>query len=200
MLTDAPDGTPRRVLLRGNGVTTLSGGSYTGGIVVEGPAYLSLGGAYALGATTNLTLRNGAYANFKNRNMTYPANLEIRNEGTNAFHSCGDGNMAVCTVFEGPITGWGKIRLTDQGGVRFTSASNTFTGTLELANNHGTYGIEIGIGDGANCSWKGDRIIQKNTTSGQNPSALTNNFVQVNCNDDFTLETDLGAPGGQLVK
>lgn len=200
VLTDAPDGTPRRVLLRGNGVTTLSGGSYTGGIVVEGPAFLSLGGAYALGATTNLTVRDGAYVNFKNRNMTYPANLEIRNEGTNAFHSCGDGSMAVCTVFEGPITGWGKIRLTDQGGVRFTSASNTFTGTLELANDHKTYGIEIGIGDGANCSWKGDRIIQKNTTSGQNPSALTNNFVQVNCNDDFTLETDLGAPGGQLVK
>ncbi len=200
VLTDAPDGTPRRVLLRGNGVTTLDGGSYTGGIVVEGPAFLSLNGAYSLGATTNLTLRGGACANFKNRNMTYPANLEIRNEGTNAFHSCGDGNMAVCTVFKGPITGWGKIRLTDQGGVRFTSASNTFTGTLELANDHRIHGIEIGIGDGANCSWVGDQIIQRNTTSGQNPSALTNNFVQVNCNDDFTLETDLGAPGGRLVK
>lgn len=200
VLTDAPDGTPRRVLLRGNGVTTLDGGSYTGGIVVEGPAFLSLNGAYSLGATTNLTVRDGAYVNFKNRNMTYPANLDIRNEGTNAFHSCGDGSKAVCTVFKGPITGWGKIRLTDQGGVRFTSASNTFTGTLELVNDHRTYGIEIGIGDGANCSWKGDQIIQKNTTGGQNPSALTNNFVQVNCNDDFTLETDLGAPGGRLVK
>ena len=200
VLTDAPDGTPRRVLLRGNGVTTLDGGSYTGGIVVEGPAFLSLNGAYSLGASTNLTLRGGACANFKNSNMTYPANLEIRNEGTNAFHSCGDGNRTVCTVFKGPITGWGKIRLTDQGGVRFTSASNTFTGTLELVNDHRTYGIEIGIGDGANCSWKGDQIIQKNTTGGQNPSALTNNFVQVNCNDDFTLETDLGAPGGRLVK
>ena len=200
VLTDAPDGTPRRVLLRGNGVTTLDGGSYTGGIVVEGPAFLSLNGAYSLGATTNLTLRGGACANFKNRNMTYPANLEIRNEGTNAFHSCGDGNMAVCTVFKGPITGWGKIRLTDQGGVRFTSASNTFTGTLELANDHRIHGIEIGIGDGANCSWVGDQIIQRNTTSGQNPSALTNNFVQVTCDDAFTLETDLGAPGGRLVK
>lgn len=200
VLTDAPDGTPRRVLLRGNGVTTLDGGSYTGGIVVEGPAFLSLNGAYSLGATTNLTVRDGAYVNFKNRNMTYPANLDIRNEGTNAFHSCGDGSKTVCTVFKGPITGWGKIRLTDQGGVRFTSASNTFTGTLELVNDHRTYGIEIGIGDGANCSWKGDQIIQKNTTGGQNPSALTNNFVQVNCNDDFTLETDLGAPGGRLVK
>lgn len=200
VLTDAPDGTPRRVLLRGNGVTTLDGGSYTGGIVVEGPAFLSLNGAYSLGASTNLTLRGGACANFKNSNMTYPANLEIRNEGTNAFHSCGDGNRTVCTVFKGPITGWGKIRLTDQGGVRFTSASNTFTGTLELANDHRIHGIEIGIGDGANCSWVGDQIIQRNTTSGQNPSALTNNFVQVNCNEDFTLETDLGAPGGRLVK
>lgn len=197
VLTDAPDGTPRRVLLRGNGVTTLDGGSYTGGIVVEGPAFLSLNGAYSLGATTNLTLRGGACANFKNRNMTYPANLEIRNEGTNAFHSCGDGNMAVCTVFKGPITGWGKIRLTDQGGVRFTSASNTFTGTLELANNHGTHGIEIGIGDGANCSWVGDRIVQPSSWSG---SMLTNNFVQVTCDDDFTLETDLGTTGGRLVK
>lgn len=199
VLTDAPDGTPRRVLLRGNGVTTLSGGSYTGGIVVEGPAYLALNGPDSIGVSTNLTLRGGAYANFKNADKTYPANLEIRNEGTNAFHSCG-ASAQVCTVFKGPITGWGKIRLTDQGGVRFTSASNTFTGTLELVNDHRTYGIEIGIGDGANCSWKGDRIIQKNTTGGQNPSALTNNFVQVNCNDDFTLETDLGAPGGRLVK
>lgn len=199
VLTDAPDGTPRRVLLRGNGVTTLSGGSYTGGIVVEGPAYLALNGPDSIGVSTNLTLRGGAYANFKNTNKTYPANLDIRNEGTNAFHSCG-ADKTVCTVFKGPITGWGKIRLTDQGGVRFTSASNTFTGTLELVNDHRTYGIEIGIGDGANCSWKGDQIIQKNTTGGQNPSALTNNFVQVNCNDDFTLETDLGAPGGRLVK
>lgn len=199
VLTDAPDGTPRRVLLRGNGVTTLSGGTYTGGIVVEGPAYLALTGPASLGASTNLTLRGGACANFKNTNVTYPADLEIRNEGTNAFHSCG-ADKTVCTVFKGPITGWGKIRLTDQGGVRFTSASNTFTGTLELVNDHRTYGIEIGIGDGANCSWKGDQIIQKNTTGGQNPSALTNNFVQVNCNDDFTLETDLGAPGGRLVK
>lgn len=199
VLTDAPGGTPRRVLLRGNGVTTLSGGTYTGGIVVEGPAYLALNGPDSIGVSTNLTLRGGAYANFKNTNKTYPANLEIRNEGTNAFHSCG-ADKTVCTVFKGPITGWGKIRLTDQGGVRFTSASNTFTGTLELVNDHRTYGIEIGIGDGANCSWKGDQIIQKNTTGGQNPSALTNNFVQVNCNDDFTLETDLGAPGGRLVK
>lgn len=199
VLTDAPDGTPRRVLLRGNGVTTLSGGTYTGGIVVEGPAYLALNGPDSIGVSTNLTLRGGAYANFKNTNKTYPANLDIRNEGTNAFHSCG-ADKTVCTVFKGPITGWGKIRLTDQGGVRFTSASNTFTGTLELVNDHRTYGIEIGIGDGANCSWKGDQIIQKNTTGGQNPSALTNNFVQVNCNDDFTLETDLGAPGGRLVK
>lgn len=197
VLTDAPDGTPRRVLLRGNGVTTLDGGSYTGGIVVEGPAFLSLNGAYSLGASTNLTLRGGACANFKNSNMTYPANLEIRNEGTNAFHSCGDGNRTVCTVFKGPITGWGKIRLTDQGGVRFTSASNTFTGTLELANNHGTHGIEIGIGDGANCSWVGDRIVQPSSWSG---SMLTNNFVQVTCDDDFTLETDLGTTGGRLVK
>lgn len=199
VLTDAPDGTPRRVLLRGSGVTTLSGGTYTGGIVVEGPAYLALIGPASIGASTNLTLRGGAHANFKNSNMTYPADLEIRNEGTNVLHSCG-ASAQVCTVFKGPITGWGKIRLTDQGGVRFTSASNTFTGTLELVNDHRTYGIEIGIGDGANCSWKGDRIIQKNTTGGQNPSALTNNFVQVNCNDDFTLETDLGAPGGRLVK
>lgn len=199
VLTDAPDGTPRRVLLRGSGVTTLSGGTYTGGIVVEGPAYLALIGPASLGASTNLTLRGGAQANFKNSNVTYPADLEIRNEGTNVLHSCG-ADKTVCTVFKGPITGWGKIRLTDQGGVRFTSASNTFTGTLELVNDHRTYGIEIGIGDGANCSWKGDQIIQKNTTGGQNPSALTNNFVQVNCNDDFTLETDLGAPGGRLVK
>ena len=199
VLTDAPDGRPRRVLLRGWGVTTLSGGTYTGGIVVEGPAYLALIGPASLGASTNLTLRGGAQANFKNVNVTYPADLEIRNEGTNVLHSCG-ASAQVCTVFKGPITGWGKIRLTDQGGVRFTSASNTFTGTLELVNDHRTYGIEIGIGDGANCSWKGDRIIQKNTTGGQNPSALTNNFVQVNCNDDFTLETDLGAPGGRLVK
>lgn len=199
VLTDAPDGTPRRVLLRGPGVTTLSGGTYTGGIVVEGPAFLALTGPASIGASTNLTLRGGAHANFKNSNVTYPADLEIRNEGTNVLHSCG-ASAQVCTVFKGPITGWGKIRLTDQGGVRFTSASNTFTGTLELVNDHRTYGIEIGIGDGANCSWKGDRIIQKNTTGGQNPSALTNNFVQVNCNDDFTLETDLGAPGGRLVK
>lgn len=190
VLTDAPDGTPRRVLLRGYGVTTLSGGSYTGGIVVEGPAHLSLGGAYALGKATNLTVRGGACVNFKNSDMTYPANLEIRNEGTNAFHSCGSAAQ-VCTVFEGPITGWGKIRLTDQGGVRFTSAENTFDGTLELTNVHGTYGIEIGIGDGAHCSWKGDKIIQPNRT---------NNFVQVNCDDAFTLETDLGTTGGRLVK
>lgn len=197
VLTDAPDGRPRRVLLRGWGVTTLSGGTYTGGIVVEGPAYLALIGPASLGASTNLTLRGGAQANFKNSNVTYPADLEIRNEGTNVLHSCGDGNRSVCTVFKGPITGWGKIRLTDQGGVRFTSASNTFTGTLELENAHATHGIEIGIGDGANCSWAGDKIVQPSSWSG---SMRTNNFVQITCDDDFTLETDLGTTGGRLVK
>lgn len=197
VLTDAPDGTPRRVLLRGPGVTTLSGGTYTGGIVVEGPAYLALNGPDSIGVSTNLTLRGGAHANFKNTNMIYPADLEIRSEGTNVLHSCGDGYRAVCTVFKGPITGWGKIRLTDQGGVRFTSASNTFTGTLELENAHATHGIEIGIGDGANCSWAGDKIVQPSSWSG---SMLTNNFVQITCDDDFTLETDLGTTGGRLVK
>lgn len=196
VLTDAPDGTPRRVLLRGPGVTTLSGGTYTGGIVVEGPAYLALNGPASIGVSTNLTLRGGAHANFKNANMTYPANLEIRNEGTNGFHSCG-ADTTVCTVFKGPITGWGKIRLTDQGGVRFTSASNTFTGTLELENAHQIHGIEIGIGDGANCSWAGDKIVQPSSWSG---SMRTNNFVQITCDDDFTLETDLGTTGGRLVK
>ena len=196
VLTDAPDGTPRRVLLRGPGVTTLSGGTYTGGIVVEGPAYLALNGPASIGVSTNLTLRGGAHANFKNANMTYPANLEIRNEGTNGLHSCG-ADTTVCTVFKGPITGWGKIRLTDQGGVRFTSASNTFTGTLELENGHEIYGIEIGIGDGANCSWAGDKIVQPSSWSG---SMRTNNFVQITCDDDFTLETDLGTTGGRLVK
>lgn len=197
VLTDAPDGTPRRVLLRGWGVTTLSGGTYTGGIVVEGPAYLALIGPDSIGVSTNLTLRGGAHANFKNANMIYPADLEIRSEGTNVLHSCGDGNRAVCTVFKGPIAGWGKIRLTDQGGVRFTSASNTFTGTLELENVHPTHGIEIGIGDGANCSWAGDRIVQPSSWSA---SMRTNNFVQVTCDDAFTLETDLGTTGGRLVK
>ena len=196
VLTDAADGTPRRVLLRGPGITTLSGGTYTGGIVVEGPAYLALNGPDSIGVSTNLTLRGGAHANFKNANMTYPANLEIRNEGTNGFHSCG-ADTTVCTVFKGPITGWGKIRLTDQGGVRFTSASNTFTGTLELENGHEIYGIEIGIGDGANCSWAGDKIVQPSSWSG---SMRTNNFVQITCDDDFTLETDLGTTGGRLVK
>lgn len=184
------------MLLRGQGITTLSGGTYTGGIVVEGPAYLALIGPASIGASTNLTLRGGAYANFKNANMIYPADLEIRNEGTNVLHSCG-ADKTVCTVFKGPITGWGKIRLTDQGGVRFTSASNTFTGTLELENAHATHGIEIGIGDGANCSWAGDKIVQPSSWSG---SMLTNNFVQITCDDDFTLETDLGTTGGRLVK
>lgn len=197
VLTDAPDGTPRRVLLRGQGITTLSGGTYTGGIVVEGPAYLALNGPDSIGVSTNLTLRGGAHANFKNANMIYPADLEIRSEGTNVLHSCGDGYRAVCTVFKGPITGWGKIRLTDQGGVRFTSASNTFTGTLELENAHPTHGIEIGIGDGANCSWAGDKIVQPSSWSG---SMRTNNFVQITCDDDFTLKTDLGTTGGRLVK
>ena len=196
VLTDAADGTPRCVLLRGPGITTLSGGTYTGGIVVEGPAYLALNGPASIGVSTNLTLRGGAHANFKNANMTYPANLEIRNEGTNGLHSCG-ADTTVCTVFKGPITGWGKIRLTDQGGVRFTSASNTFTGTLELENGHEIYGIEIGIGDGANCSWAGDKIVQPSSWSG---SMRTNNFVQITCDDDFTLETDLGTTGGRLVK
>ncbi len=196
VLTDAPDGRPRRVLLRGQGITTLSGGTYTGGIVVEGPAYLALIGPASLGASTNLTLRGGAQANFKNSNVTYPADLEIRNEGTNVLHSSG-ASAQVCTVFKGPITGWGKIRLTDQGGVRFTSASNTFTGTLELENAHATHGIEIGIGDGANCSWAGDKIVQPSSWSG---SMRTNNFVQITCDDDFTLKTDLGTTGGRLVK
>ena len=199
VLTDAPDGTPRRVRLRGPGVTTLDGGTATGGIVVEGPAHLGLNGAYSLGAATNLTLRDGAQVNFKNPNKVYPAALEIRVEGTNAFHSCG-ADSQVCTVFEGPITGWGKIRLTDQGGVRFTSAANTFTGTLEQANNHDTYGMEIGIGDGAHCSWAGDKIVQRSVTTSSNQIRLTNNFVQVNCDADFTLAADLGATGGRLVK
>ncbi len=196
-LTDAADGTPRRVLIRGDGNTSLNGGSFTGGIVVEGPAFLSVGNGNGLGSnTTNVTLRNGARINFKNQSQSYPARLAFRIEGTNVFHSCG-ADREVCTVFKGPIEGWGLIRLTDQGGVRFTSPSNTFTGSLRLDSGAALYGIEIGIGDGANCSWAGDAIILPDA---YNNSVRTNNYVKINCSSNVTLTTDLGTTGGPLVK
>ncbi len=200
-LVDNPDtGASRRVLVCGAGVTSFSGGnSFTGGVVIEGPAYVSVGAANGFSSaessnpTNFVTLRNvggnAARVNFKNANIGYTTSFRV--EGTNVFHSCGSGSAAVCTVFKGAITGWGQINLTDQGGVRFTSPSNTYTGALNLMSNHTTFDMEIGFGDGENCSWVGSEVIQPNQT---------NAIVVVNCEEDFTLNTALSANGGRLVK
>ncbi|MGN0846425.1 MAG: PA14 domain-containing protein [Kiritimatiellia bacterium] len=207
-LVDNPrTGAPRRVLVRGDGDMTFMapGCSYTGGMVVEGPAWIDVGGddCFGVGAKANpkdfVTLRNvggkPARINFKNANMSYATGFRI--EGTNIFHSCGASDRAVCTVFNGPITGEGGIRLTDQGGVRFTSPENTFTGSLEMVSGHDKFDIEIGFGNGKTCSWAGDRIVQLSSAGNK---ALTNNIVVVNCDEDFTLATTLSATGGRLVK
>lgn len=195
-LTDAPDGTPRRVLVRGTSVMVLAGGSYSGGITVEGPARIAVSEGTAFGSgVTNcpsdfVTLRNGAWLLLKNPNRTYPATLGIHVEGTNYIHSSG-ASGTVYTTMKGPITGWGEIQLTDQGGIWFTSASNTFTGALRVTNLHSTYGVEIRIGDGANCSWAGSEIIQPN---------FTNHVFSVNCNSNFTLNAALSSAGGRVTK
>ncbi len=195
-LTDAPDGTSRSVLVRGAGVTSFSGGSYTGGITVEGPARIAVGdgGGFGTGVTNRptdfVTLRNGAWLLLKNAGKTYPATLGIRIEGTNSIHSCG-ASSSVYTTIKGPVTGWGEIQLTDQGGIWFTSASNTFTGALRMKNTHSIYEVDVRIGDGDNCSWAGDEIVQ--------PS-LTNHVFSVNCSSNFTLNAALSSEGGMVRK
>ena len=197
-LTDAADGTSRRVLLRGTGTTSFaSGASFTGGVLVEGPARIALWNGNALGTgVTNrpndfLTLRNGAGLNVKNPSVSLPSTLGLRFEGTNDLHSCG-ASRTVHTTVKGPVSGWGEIRFTDQGGVWFTSASNTFTGALRVTNIHSVYDVEIRIGDGANCSWAGSEIIQH--------VDLYNQVFSVNCDSDFTLDTALSATGGRVTK
>ena len=200
-LTDNPvTGAPRSVLAAGTGNILLAGGTYTGGVVAEGPVYISVNGTssfskgYASAAAPAITLRSvngkGARLQLKGTNVVYPADLEIRNEGTNAIHSCG-AITTVRTTLKGPVTGWGQINLTDQGGLHLTSAANTFTGKLNVSNAHATHDVEIGIGDGVNCSWAGCAISQPN---------LTNHIVIVNCDKDFTLDAELSANGGRLVK
>lgn len=198
-LTDAADGTPRRVLLRGTGTTTFrdTNHSFSGGIVVEGPARLAvwsgsgcLGTGVAKCPTEFITLRNGAGLNFKNYGQVFGADVAIRVEGTNDFHSCGKNGVAYSTV-KGPVTGWGEIRLTDQGGLWFTSASNTFTGVLRVTNGHTLYDGEIRIGDGDNCSWAGSEIVQPDRT---------NVVFAINCNSNFTLNAALSATGGRFTK
>ncbi len=200
-LVDNPvTGAPRSVLVRGDGLTSFSGTgcSYTGGMVIEGPAWVSVNsdGDFGTGRQSNptnfVTLRNvngkPARINFKTSDATYATNIRI--EGTNNFHACG-ASKSVCTTYKGAITGWGQIDLTDQGGVRFTSPSNTFTDVLKMKNTTSSYLIEIGFGDGVNCSWQGSEIIQNN---------YTNNVVVVNCGEDFTFNTTLSANGGRLIK
>lgn len=196
-LCDNPTtGAPRSVLVRGSGNATFAdaASSFTGGVVVEGPSCISIGDGANFGTGYKsipdgfVTLRNGGRINLKNSNKNFP--FSIRCEGTNTIHSCG-ASATVCTILSGAITGWGEFRLTDQGGVRFTSPSNTFTGVLRMATTHSVYDIEIGFGDGANCSWAGSEIVQY----GQ-----ANNIVVVNCDDDFTLNTTIGSAGGRLVK
>ncbi len=198
-LADAADETPRRVLLRGTGTTTFreTKHSFSGGIVVEGPARLAvwsgsgcLGTGVAKCPTEFIALRNGAGLNFKNYGQVFKADVAIRVEGTNDFHSCGASKSVYSTV-KGPVTGWGEIRLTDQGGLWFTSASNTFTGVLRVTNGHATYDGEIRIGDGENCSWAGTEIVQPDRT---------NVVFSVNCTSDFTLGAALSATGGRFTK
>lgn len=197
-LTDAADGTSRRVLLRGTGTTSFaSGASFTGGVLVEGPARIALWNGSALGTgVTNrpndfLTLRNGAGLNVKNNSLSLPDTLGLRFEGTNDLHSCG-ATRTVYTTVKGPVSGWGEIRFTDQGGVWFTSASNSFSGALRVTNEHSTYDVEIRIGDGANCSWAGSEIIQR--------ADRHNQVFSINCDSDFTLNTALSATGGRVTK
>lgn len=195
-LCDAPDGSSRSVLVRGDGVTTFSGGSYTGGLTVEGPARIAVGGGsdFGTGVTNRpndfVTLKDGAWLLLKNPNITYPATLGIRVEGTNSIHSCG-ASRVVYTTMKGPITGWGEIQLTDQGGIWFTSPSNTFTGVLRMKNTQNVYDVEIRIGDGANCSWAGSEIVQNNQS---------NHVFSVNCTSNFTLDAALSANGGCVNK
>ncbi|MGN0853687.1 MAG: hypothetical protein ACI4Q3_09980 [Kiritimatiellia bacterium] len=200
-LVDNPvTGAPRSVLVRGEGNAAFvaTACSYTGGMVVEGPARVCMNGDdFGAGAQANpldfVTLRNvngqPARLLFKNPDKVYATGFHI--EGTNVFHSCGSSTKAVCTVFNGPITGEGCILLTDQGGVRFANTNNTFTGALVMESAHKQYDIEIGFGNGACASWAGNEIVQND---------LTNNVIVVNCTNAFTLAAKLSANGGRLIK
>lgn len=201
-LRDNPvSGAPRRVRAAGPGNVLLGGGTYSGGIVAEGPSYLTIcstsdvGTGYRNASVPAITLRNvdgkAARLQLKNVNVVYAEDLEIRIDGVNELHSCGAAKT-VYTTLKGPVTGSGQIRLTDQGGVHFTSARNTFDGEIYVSNRQEIYDVEICIGDGVNCSWAGSKITQ--------PSNWTNHIVTVNCGSDFTLDAELSASGGRLVK
>jgi len=201
-LQDNPvTGAPRSVRAAGTGNVLLGGGTYSGGVVAEGPAYLTIratsdvGTGYRNGSAPAITLRNvngkAARLQLKNANVVYAEDLEIRFDGVNDLHSCG-ATKTVYTTLKGPVTGSGQIRLTDQGGVHFTSARNTFDGEIYVSNSCQTYDVEICIGDGVNCSWAGSKITQ--------PNNFTNHIVTVNCGSDFTLDAELSATGGRLVK
>ncbi len=197
-LVDNPDtGAPRSILVRGEGVTSFrAGNACTGGMIIEGPAYVAVSAESHFGGnlTNSVTLRNvggkPARILFRNANGTYKTTT-FQIEGTNDFHSCGSSKAATRMTFGGAITGWGQINLTDQSCIYFTSPSNTFTGAVNLTPSQVKFDMEIGIGDGVNCSWKGSEIIQRNQT---------NCLVAVNCKEDFTLATKISATGGALIK
>lgn len=190
-LVDASDGTSRRVVCRGESLTTLrnvAGCKYawTGGVSIENQARCSINGPEDLGPVPEtvkpdyLTLRSGGWLHVNVPNLRIPDTIGMTVDGDCVLFISGAQTAVVCT-WAGPVCGSGMIELKDQSGLAFPNARNTFDGEIKVTNSHPVNFVDIILGNGENFSWNGSAIL----------TTLPNQRVVFNNNDDRQFNCSL---------
>jgi len=168
-LTDAGDGTPRRVWVSGKGVANVDSSSFSGGTRIDKGGKLMFATDTAFGKIPaafepdHVVVSNGTLRTLV-PNISLHANRGFRFDGpfTNRIHA--SGALPAQMIFNGNISGNSALRLTDIGYVVFAGTSNTWNGQITLDN----YNVAtLVIGNGTNFSWGSTGgIVGANTRGG----------------------------------
>ena len=167
-LTDAGDGTPRRVWVSGKGVANVDSSSFSGGTRIDKGGKLMFSTDTAFGRipsafeANHVVVSNGTLRTLT-QNISLHAHRGFRFDGpfTNRIHA--SGSLPAQLVFNGSISGTSALRLTDIGYVVFAGTNNTWNGTATLDNG----GVAtLVIGNGTNFSWNSTGGIVGSSTRG----------------------------------
>ncbi len=191
-LTDAGDGTPRRVWISGKGIANVENSSFSGGTRIDNGGKLMFATDTAFGKIPSLfepdhvVISNGTLRTLT-QNVSLHAHRGFRFDGsfTNRIHASGPlpGQM----VFNGSISGTAPLRLTDMGYVVFAGTNNTWNGTVILDN---YTAATLVIGNGTNFSWNSTGGIVGSSTRG---------MLYLNTGTDVVF-TDTFSGKGALIK
>jgi len=164
-LVDNPQtGAARSVLVRGTGTTCLSAigksrMTFTGAVTLENGADLCFGNYGFPPNVSKIAMGNGTRLVIKTSTGSLPEKTELAVDGSVSLYVSGGTGEPAITI-KGNVTGNGTITLTDQGGVQFYGANNTFNGEVKSSNTSAV-DQKIVIGNGARFSWGDAKITMK---------------------------------------